>query len=206
MISAEDSPEELTAWLEQAWRQLRPSHRGGFGRPAVDDFVADVLERLRSGERLDPYEIRMAPQFPITAQAQFPAIPGTPFRSERSAAYDPLDVLTLRQELADRVLRSLSVSTEALAGHARVPPAAVAMAELIKVARFRTRPTAGYDQREVDEYLIGVERSLRRGDRLNGPAVRARDFRRKLGQSYSAKDVRQLLERVARYADTAAGG
>jgi DivIVA domain-containing protein len=192
MANAEDSPAELASWLEQAWRQLRPAgaREPGFGRQAVDEYVTDILARVRSGERLDPYEIRMAPQFPVTVW---------------SAAYAGRDVLTLRAELADRVLRSPSVSTEALATRADVPKAALELAELVRAARFRCRRRAGYDQHEVDEYLITLEKSLRRGESMNGAEIRARQFNstKKFGPSYVEHDVRQLLENVARYADSA---
>jgi DivIVA domain-containing protein len=192
MASVEDSPENLASWLEQAWRQLRPAapRGGGFGRPAVDEYVAHILEQLRSAERLDPYEIRMAPQFPVTL---------------RLPAYAPPDVLKLREELADRVLRSRSVSTEALAAGAGVPQAAVDLADQIKVARFRCRFGPGYDQREVDEYLITLERSLRRGESINGAGILGRQFKagKLFRPNYVVQDVRHLLEKVARYADSA---
>jgi DivIVA domain-containing protein len=192
MTSVEDSPEELASWLEQAWRQLRPAgaRDPGFGRPAVDEYVAQILERVRSAERLDPYEIRTAPQFPLTLW---------------SAAYAGPDVLKLREELADRVLRSRSVSTEALVARAGVPQAALDAADQIRAARFRCRRGAGYSQREVDEYLITLERSLRRGEGMNGAEIRAQQFSvtKKFVPSYVMRDVRQLLEKVALYADSA---
>ena len=190
-MSAEDSPEELAAWLEQAWRQLRPAYgsRPGFGRPAVDEYVAHILERLRSADRLDPDEIRMAPMFPATIW---------------SAAYEPRDVLELRAALADRVSRSRSVSTEALFTRADVPQAAVDIAEQIRVARFRVRPWARYDQRDVDAYLLNLERSLRRGQSVNSAEIRARRFSTAKGfaHGYVAKDVRRVLGLVAEYADS----
>jgi hypothetical protein len=105
MTGAEDSPEELAAWLE----------------------------------------IRTAPKFPATVW---------------SAAYELRDVLKLRAELEKRVMRSRSVSTEAAVTRASVPQAAIDMAEQIRVARFRSRPWARCNQRDVDEYPLALERSL----------------------------------------------
>lgn len=181
-----DSPEELATWLEARLHQIRPARPDGPGlvREVVDDFVTDILTRVRS-ERLDPDQIR-AVQFPV---------------SPWGARYNSQDVLTLRNQLVDRVLRSPSVSSET---DADVPASALDIVHQIESARFRTTRRGGLDEREVDEYLTALQRELRWGTSLNGAEIRARQFShaKLLVPGYVENDVRRFLDTVASYADS----
>jgi len=85
-----------------------------------------------------------------------------------------------------------------------MPPAALATARQIKTTKFRVRWRAGYDMREVDDYLMTLERALIRGESFNGAEISARQFSpaKRFAPGYLKEDVRRLLDSVAQYADS----
>jgi hypothetical protein len=60
--------------------------------------------------------------------------------------------------------------------------------------------------RDVDDFLVAVERALRRSERLDGRQIRTRRFHAssRFHPGYIQQDVHEMLDEIARYAEVGA--
>lgn len=87
------------------------------------------------------------------------------------------------------------------------PATAQDLAEVVRTAMFRTtRLQPGYEEEEVDIFLDEIVATLAVGGRLDPALVRAASFRiTGVRPGYAQQDVDDLLAKVARFAEAAAG-
>ncbi len=87
------------------------------------------------------------------------------------------------------------------------PATAQDMVEMVRTAMFRTtRLQPGYEEAEVDVFLDEIMATLAVGGRLDPALLRAASFgTTRVRPGYAQQDVDDLLAKVARFAEAAAG-
>ncbi len=105
--------------------------------------------------------------------------------------------------LAAPLIRTLILAIEMVP--TAVSAEALALAQRVKDVRFRNSRRNAYDMRDVDAFLMTLERALRRGDRLDASQVRAHQFQvtGRYQYGYAQKAVQDFMNEIARHAEGA---